>query len=241
MEEDKVVGYNYNPVEANEKITENSVIPEPSEPKELVTPVELPNGTKESITNEVPKMLKDIMNSLTTEKLSNGDVAIYSPAGLEGISSTGVIPNEIKRSTGSIGVGCTPYDGTTVDDETMQKILDAIPDKQAVIIPNRKVVQTFSSTFKEVSDEKSMSKENYQKLLRSRKNEEELLRLLILAGIGGRFIAENTNIPPKRIAYILDKWSGQGKYEWGVNVMRGWMIGQKALFQGGTMIEIKNL
>lgn len=38
-----------------------------------------------------------------------------------------------------------------------------------------------------------------------------------------RDVAKDLNIPPKRAAYIYDKWTRKGWYEYGVSVMAGWL------------------
>lgn len=38
-----------------------------------------------------------------------------------------------------------------------------------------------------------------------------------------RFIVHDLGMSEKRAAYILEKWSGRGEYEYGVNVLAGWL------------------
>lgn len=46
----------------------------------------------------------------------------------------------------------------------------------------------------------------------------------MLAGGNPRDIAKDLGIPLKRMAYLCAKWSRQGWYEWGVNILRGWVV-----------------
>lgn len=39
-------------------------------------------------------------------------------------------------------------------------------------------------------------------------------------------IARTIGIPEKRVSYILEKWSGKGWWEYGVNVWCGWFTEQ---------------
>lgn len=38
-----------------------------------------------------------------------------------------------------------------------------------------------------------------------------------------RAIAEGLGIPSRRAAYICDKWTRKGWYDYGVNVLAGWL------------------
>lgn len=42
-------------------------------------------------------------------------------------------------------------------------------------------------------------------------------------------IMEDIDMPEKRAAYILDKWTKKGAWEWGVNVMFGWVANRLEL------------
>jgi len=42
-------------------------------------------------------------------------------------------------------------------------------------------------------------------------------------GVGPDETASRLGMAPKRAAYILSKWTDRGWYEYGVNVMHGWL------------------
>ena len=59
-------------------------------------------------------------------------------------------------------------------------------------------------------------------------DELRLLRELQRRSAGGqhvyvRALVDELGIHPKRGAYILDKWTGKGWYDYGVSVMAGWL------------------
>ncbi|MGG0308344.1 hypothetical protein ABEY43_06980 [Priestia megaterium] len=69
-----------------------------------------------------------------------------------------------------------------------------------------------------------MNKNEYHKLLTLRKSEEEMFYQLIkLSGKTPRELINSLPINHKRAWYILSKWSGQGKYDYGVNLELGWL------------------
>lgn len=80
-----------------------------------------------------------------------------------------------------------------------------------------------------------MNKEQYKRLLLMRKNEEEMFKALIQIYRENfkktpRNVINEFPINHKRAWYLLDKWSKNGDYDWGVNLDLGW-IERKRKFQ----------
>ncbi|MGG4434508.1 hypothetical protein AAXE64_08100 [Priestia megaterium] len=69
-----------------------------------------------------------------------------------------------------------------------------------------------------------MNKEQYKKLLALRKSEEEMFYQLIkLTKKSPRELINILPIHHKRAWYLLEKWSDQGRYDYGVNLELGWL------------------
>lgn len=68
-----------------------------------------------------------------------------------------------------------------------------------------------------------MNKQQYHKLLQARKNEEQLIETLVLAGVKPSFILTNTDVPKRRLQYILRKWFKKGKYNYAGDFFRGYI------------------
>jgi hypothetical protein len=49
-----------------------------------------------------------------------------------------------------------------------------------------------------------------------------------------RNLVRDLQIPEKRAAYICDKWSGKGWYDYGVSVLAGWLT------EEGKAIRVKD-
>lgn len=70
-----------------------------------------------------------------------------------------------------------------------------------------------------------MNKEEYHRLLNLRKIQEEMLYMLIKeTGKTPREIINLLSMNHKRAWYILEKWSIEGKYEYGVSLDLGWLV-----------------
>lgn len=69
-----------------------------------------------------------------------------------------------------------------------------------------------------------MDKEQYKRLLTLRKSEEEMFYQLIkLSDKSPRELIKMLPINHKRAWYLLDKWSQQDKYSYGVTLDLGWV------------------
>lgn len=74
-----------------------------------------------------------------------------------------------------------------------------------------------------------MNKNEYHKLLNMRQSEERMFFALVrlfrdLHGLLPRDVINEYPINHKRAWYLLEKWSRQGKYEYGVSLDTGWIV-----------------
>ena len=50
-----------------------------------------------------------------------------------------------------------------------------------------------------------------------------------------RDLVHELGIPEKRTAYIFEKWTGKGWYDWGVSVMARWLTEEEKMVDGGII------
>lgn len=69
-----------------------------------------------------------------------------------------------------------------------------------------------------------LNKLEYQQLLKMRKSEEELFfQLIKYSGKTPRELINSLPINHKRAWYLLEKWSGQDRYDYGTTLDLGWV------------------
>lgn len=60
------------------------------------------------------------------------------------------------------------------------------------------------------------------------RDDERMLWAAVQAGGKPRYAGFDLGIPPDRIVYLCEKWSRQGKYEYGTSIDLGWTVSSVA-------------